>query len=242
MGIHTYYYQIKYSDVDKNNLLSMKSLVSILQETAGMHSAEAGYSVNDREKTHVAWLVLDWKVQVFRYPCSYENLCVHTWPRNFDKLYSYRDFEVYDENNSLIAIASSKWILVDTQTKKIKKITQELIDAYGGTVEKNVFKSPWTEKIKEPTISQLNFEYTIQRRDIDTNGHVNNLHYIDYALETLNENLYNTLFFQNLEIIYKKEIRYGETIHCYYSFENQKHVITIKNKNNDTIHAIVKLF
>lgn len=242
MSIYTYHYQVKYSDVDKNNLLTLKSLVAILQESAAFQSVEAGYSVNDIPKTHAAWIVLDWKVQFFKHPHSYENLSIQTWPRTMDKLYSYRDFEVYDENRTLVAIASSKWILVDTETKKIKKILKEVSDAYGGVTNKAVFELPWEEKIKVPEALTLNFSYTIQRRDIDTNDHVNNLHYIDYALETLDENIYLENQFNNLEVIYKKEIKYKQTIHCYYSFENNKHIITIKNENDTIIHAIVKLY
>lgn len=242
MSIYTYPYSIKYSDVDKNNCLTLKALVSILQESAAFQSIKAGYSVNDIPKTHAAWIVLDWKVKFFKRPHAYENLVIQTWPRTMDKLYSYRDFEVYDDQNTLIAIASSKWILVDTETKKVKKILPEVSEAYGGITDKAVFDRPWEEKIKVPSSLDLKFTYTIQRRDIDTNGHVNNLHYIDFALETLDEKIYTDNSFHNLEVIYKKEIKYKETIHSYYSFENNQHIITIKNENDTIIHAIVKLY
>ena len=73
-----------------------------------------------------------------------------------------------------------------------------------------------------PEDLKLNFNYTIQRRDIDTNSHVNNLHYIDYALETLDEDIFNNNSFDNLEVVYKKEIKLKENIKCYYSFEDNK--------------------
>ena len=41
---------------------------------------------------------------------------------------------------------------------------------------------------------------------------------------------------------YKKEIKYGETINCYYSFEDDKHVITIMSEDNTVLHSIVKLY
>lgn len=242
MGIFTYEYTVKYFDIGSNNKLSLKSLMAILQEAAGLHSDEAGYGLNNIPKTHLTWLLLNWRVKIFSHSHWNEKLTVKTWPRTLEKLFSYRDFEVFDNNHHLVAIASSKWILVDTETKKIKRITPDIADAYGGAVLKSVFDTPFDEKINEPEKLALNFNYSIQRRDIDTNGHVNNLHYIDFALETLDEEICNKKDFDNLEIIYKKEIKYPEKIKCYYSFENNQHIITIKNEDDSIVHAIVKLY
>lgn len=242
MAVFTYNYKIKYSDIGTDNKITLKSLVDTLQEAAIAHSDYAGYGVNDIPNTHLAWLLLNWKIEIKSYPILNDTITVKTWPRIFDKLYSYRDFEVYDENNNLIAIASSKWFAIDTENKKIRKLTPEITKAYGGTTQKEVFKSTFDEKIKVPEELKLNFNYTIQRRDLDTNKHVNNLHYIDYALETLDEDIFNHTTFNNIEIIYKKEIKLKEYINCYYSFEDNKHIVTIKNNDNSFIHAIIKLY
>lgn len=242
MSIFTSNYRIKYSDIGRNNKLTLKALVALLQEVAGAHSEKAGFGLNNISETHRTWLLLNWKVKMFSHPHINEVLTLKTWPRTLDKLYSYRDFEVFDSQNNLVAIASSKWLFVDAETKRIKKITSEVSEAYGGPVDKSVFETPFEEKINVPDNLKLNFNYTIQRRDIDTNGHVNNLHYIDFALETLDEVIYVENEFDNLEIIYKKEIKYLEKINCYYSFENNKHIITIKNEDNSVVHSIVKLY
>ena len=242
MAIFTYNYKIKYSDIGTNSKITLKALVDTLQEAAISHSNQAGYGVNDIPNTHLAWLLLNWKIEIISYPKLNDNITVKTWPRIFDKLYSYRDFEVYDENNNIIAIASSKWFAIDTENKKIRKLTPEITGAYGGITQKEVLNSSFDEKIKEPKELKLNFNYTIQRRDLDTNNHVNNLHYIDYALETLDEDIYNNVAFNNIEIIYKKEIKLKENINCYYSFENNKHIITIKNNDNSIIHSIIILY
>ena len=242
MAIFTYNYKIKYSDVGIDNKLTLKSLVETLQEAAIGHSEQAGYGVNNIENTQIAWLLLDWKVQIISYPHSNQFITVKTWPRVFDKLYSYRDFEVYDEENNLVAIASSKWFAIDTESKKIRKLTPEITNAYGEPVTKSVFDDPFKRKVTVPENLKLHFSYTTQRRDIDTNGHVNNLNYIDYALESLDEEIFNNTTFKNLEIEYKKEIKLKENIKCYYSFEDNKHIITIKSEDDTTIHAIVKLY
>ena len=242
MAIYTYNYKIKYSDIGIDNKITLKALVDTLQEAAIAHSDQAGFGVNNIPNTHLAWLLLNWKVEIKSYPILNDVITVKTWPRIFDKLYSYRDFEIYDKNNNIIGVASSKWFAINTENKKIIKLTPEITESYGGTTQKEVFSCAFNKKIEEPQESKLNFTYKIQRRDLDTNNHVNNLNYIDYALETLDDSIYNNLIFNNLEIVYKKELKLNEIINCFYSFKDNKHIITIKNNDNSIIHAIINLY
>ena len=242
MAIYTYTYKVKYSDIGTGNKITLKAFVDTLQEAAIAHSDKAGFGVNDIPNTNLAWLLLNWRVEIKSYPSLNDTITVKTWPRIFDKLYSYRDFKVYDKNNNIIAIASSKWFAINTESKKIRKLTTDITDAYGGTTLESVFEEPFKEKLRIPKELKLNFTYKVQRRDIDTNNHVNNLNYIDYALETLDENIYSSTTFSNLSIEYKKEIKPNDIICCYYSMENNQHIITIKNEDSTTIHSIIKLY
>lgn len=242
MKKYSEFFTVRYTDVNRLNHLTLKSLVTYFQEVAGRHSQLAGYSVNDIPNTHVTWLLINWKVKMFSHPHVNESLKVSTWARDFEKCYSYRDFEVFDTNGKLIAIASSKWVLVNTNTKKLSNITPEIISAYG-LLNKNVFDANFTflsKLVIENSV--LAFSYNIQRRDIDTNGHVNNLHYIDYAFEALPEEVYNNHEFNNIEILYKKEIKYPNKINCYYYELNGEHIILIKSSDGLTLHSIVKLY
>ncbi len=232
---------LKYSDIGIANKLNLKSLIKYLQDAAGEHSDLAGYGISNIEKTHLAWLVLNWKVKMISHPHYNEEITIKTWARSLEKVYSYRDFEILDSNNNLVAIASSKWLLVDSNTKKIKHITEDIVNSYGLN-NKAVFNVSLDEKPKVPENNSLNFTYKVQRRDIDTNHHVNNLFYIDFALETIPENIYLSNEFNNIEIFYKKEIKYGEIINCYYSFEDNKHIVTIKSEDNSILHSIITLY
>ena len=232
---------LKYSDIGIANKLNLKSLIKYLQDAAGEHSDLAGYGIRNIEKTHLAWLVLNWKVKMISHPHYNEEITIKTWARSLEKVYSYRDFEILDSNNNLVAIASSKWLLVDSDTKKIKHITEDIVNSYGLN-NKAVFNVNLDEKPKVPENNSLNFTYKVQRRDIDTNHHVNNLFYIDFALETIPENIYLSNEFNNIEIFYKKEIKYGEIINCYYSFEDNKHIVTIKSEDNFILHSIITLY
>lgn len=70
---------------------------------------------------------------------------------------------------------------------------------------------------------------------------MHNLNYINLAYETLPENIYISEL-NNIEVMFKKQIKIGETVDCFYSYTNNTNIITIKNKENNTVNAIVKIF
>lgn len=242
MSIYSQNLTINYSDVDSDNELTNKGILRLMQEVAGCHSASLGFGVNDIPKTGLAWLILNWKLKVFYRPKTSTAITINTWVRSENPLFSYRDFEVLDSENSLIAVASSKWILFDVNKKTITKLPLHVKKKYSYE-DISVFKDTWNEKLKEPDNSIFVFDYKVQRRDIDTNKHVNNLYYLDFAIEALPEEIYNTTKFSNVEIMYKHEAKLGNTLSLFYATTlNNEIFITIKDKNTKNIYAIVKLY
>ena len=211
-----------------------------MQEAASMHSESIGYGLTNTSKIDLTWVISNWKLQIFDAPVCGTDIIINTWARSLVRFYSYRDFEVLDSNGKLLAIATSKWILLNTKTKSIARIPDYMVKGYA-PIEKCVFKDSMDEKYKGE-ISDVVYDYTVQRRDLDTNGHVNNICYLDYAIEALPEDVFLSSNFKNLEILYKKEIRYKNSIKCFYAFVNGKHVVTIKNEAQDITHAVVSLY
>lgn len=242
MDIYSYNLKVDFSDVGENNRLSNKGILRIMQEVAGLNSDARGYGLNDTPKTGLAWLILNWKLKVFSRPKWNTNLTIKTWTRSSNPLFSYRDLEIYDDKNNLIAIATSKWILFDVNKKSITKLPQEVQESFN-CIDKSVFSEKIKEKLKEPESSKLILKYKIQRRDIDTNHHVNNLNYLDYAYEALPEDIYTNIDFSNVEILYKHEAKLGDTLSIFYSHTgDNEHIITIKDEERKNLHAIVKLY
>ena len=145
-----------------------------------------GYSVNDIEKTGFTWMLLYWKIQVFKRPKWNTEVVVNTWPRKFNKISTWRDFEMLDKDGNIIAIASSEWVLIDANSGKLAKITEELVNKYG-MVQKAAFSDEPSGKLKEPDNMKMAYKYTATKRDIDTNNHVNNEVYLDLCSDAFPE-------------------------------------------------------
>ena len=97
------------------------------------------------------------------------------------------------------------------------------------------------DKIKVPESYSTEMEYKVCRRDIDLNGHMHNLYYLDLAYEALPQNVYEQRPFDKIRIQYKKEIKFGDVVKCRYTFEDGKHIVFICDRDENLVHAIIIL-
>ena len=96
-------------------------------------------------------------------------------------------------------------------------------------------------RLREPKNYLYEMPYHIRRKEIDLNGHLHNLCYLDIALEALPDDVYHSRDFKDIRITYRKEIKADEKdITCKYTEENGTHIVGIYG-NNGTLRAIVAL-
>ncbi len=234
--------KIGLKDIEKQNYLGNKAILEYLENIAGHHADSLGYGLNTMNETGLTWVLLEWHVNIIKRIQYGQNLTLCTWSRSIERCYGNRDFEIYDENNELCVIASSKWLLIDIKKGSIAKADNEMIKKYDSECDKAVFENEKFDKIDIPKEFKSNFVYKIKRKDIDVIGHMHNIYYLDLAYEALPEEIYEKRLFDNIRITYKKEIKYGEVVNCKYAFINNKHIIVIENEEGNIIHAVIELY
>ena len=117
-------------DIGNNNFIKNRAILEMLENIGAYHSDLAGYGAGDIEKTHVAWILAGWKLNVIKRPKYGQTINIKTWGRDMSRATTYRDFEVFNEQGKLCAIATSKWVLVNTKTGKLTRITEEIANKY----------------------------------------------------------------------------------------------------------------
>lgn len=239
MAIIEHDFNTSIRDINKNTELTNKALFAFFEDIGGYHSDLVGFGLKDIEKTRISWVLLHWKLKVLKRIKYGDNIHIKTWSSGVVRSSCFRDFEVYNKNNELCAIATSKWTVINLD-KGLIRLTDDIIDKYNSE-EHFVFDSFKFDKLKEPTNSTLTFEYTVQRRDIDINNHMHNLYYLDLAYEALPKDIYENTSFDNVEIMYKSGAYLGDNLKCFYSQVDSEHFVTIKNNDETTLHAIIKM-
>lgn len=236
-------YTVGVREVGCNNRLTNYGLLAYLEDVAVSHSDTVGYGVKDIWTKKRAWLLMDWELEVVKRPSFGEKITALTWATEIKKptFHVYRDFEVLDENNNLVATATSKWLLFDTENNKITKVDDSFMVLYKPEGSDESARSK-IDKIKEPEGYSNLIEYKVKRADIDMNQHVHNLNYLNIAYEALPQEVYENQQFDNLHIMYKHQIKPEDTVRCFYQFENGRHFVTIKSQDEKLIHSIIELW
>lgn len=231
-------------DIEKVNstaLVTNKGILALLENVACMHSDKAGYGICEIPLTHLSWVQLNWRVKIFRRLKYGEEITIRTWARESSKVSTLRDFEILDRDGKQACIATTRWTLTNIDTQTITKITDDIIVKYEPD-SKSIMPDFEFKKLHEPAIFSNEYIYSTQRRDIDVNKHMHNLNYLDLAYEALPEDVYFNNEFNNIEIMYKKAIRLGDTSKCLYTFDNDKHTVAIKSLDEKDLHCIVNLW
>lgn len=228
------------SDITYGNKLKNTSLLSFLEDMGGIHSSMVKNGLWDIERTKQSWVLLAWKVKIINRPVYGDTIKIKTWSRKMDKLYAYRDYEIFDKEGNTIGKASSRWILIDIESRKILKLDESLEKLY--TQEDIDILEIDTNfgKLKESESYILENEFKITKNLIDINDHVHNLYYMDIAENVIPDEILQNVELNDFEVMYKKEIKKDEIVKSMYQELDDSYIVTIKSIDNEILHAILK--
>lgn len=206
-------YELHYYDVDKNLKGNMSTIINILSDIGTKQSEELGSGMRELMENNMSWVFYNYHVKIFRDPMYGEKLKVKTEPVGFKKFYALRNYEIKDSHGNVIVTANAIFLLINLEKRRMMRIPQEQYDIYGVKGDmKEEFKIPRLE-----AISDFKYKGTFKVRysDIDSNQHVNNTKYIDWAIETLPEEIVNNYSLDEIKVTFEKECKYGDTVNVY---------------------------
>lgn len=202
-GIHSF-------QIDSNREAAPVSILQIFEDTAVSHAAHAGLGMDHLLAESTGWVLNRWLFQMERYPVLGEEVTVETWPSRFDRFYATREFRIADADGKLLGRASSLWIYLDAVKKRPLRIPADFARIYELDEARETADS--FPDIPAAGADAPAVLFHVRRRDIDTNGHVNNSRYIDWMLEGTPDDLAGEYQLSRLEVVYRKETGYGADI------------------------------
>ena len=110
-----------------------------------------------------------------------------------------RDFEIFDENEKSIAIATSSWLIMDLKSRRPYK-GDDLLNLKLG--KGDGFWEESLAKLSSPLNGKLFFEKEAAYSDLDINNHVNNVKYLEWILDG-----YDFEFIKNNQSVFRSFIK-----------------------------------
>lgn len=216
------------NDVNSNLVCKNVALLRFAETVACLHSDVAGFGVLNVAQNRLAWVLVNWKLQVICRPWYGQTITVRTWARITGKAHTHRDFEFVDQNGNLVAIASSKWALIDLEAG-LQRLDGVIASKYQPE-EKCVFQTTDLKRLLAPDSFDALLHYTVLRRDIDVNQHMHNLYYVDLAYEIMpvSECLAE---FDVVEVYYKAQAKLGNDLTVGLATQSNAHTTAIMEGN-----------
>ena len=230
-------YQPRISDYDRSGKLSYEAILQVLENVASNHSASAGDSVADANKSGIAWVLTEWRVKILRRPENEEALDITTWVRGkAPASIVYRDFILNNKDGVEIIRAEAKFALLDLTTSRLTRINEELFDAYCPE-EQTVFEN--ISRLRAPSEYTAECELALRRSDIDFNGHVHNTKYVDFALQALPQNIFDADSITDIQVVYTKPVKYSDNVRLKYLETEEGHIVSVTV--DGSTYAVIKM-
>ena len=204
-------FRVDSRDVDLFNQCRPSAVLGYLQEAATQAALELGVSGPQiKEKYNCLWMVTRNWVELDA-PLRWDELItVKTWHRGASGASSYRDFDLFHDGKP-IGQGVSVWVMADADEHKLFRMKN--LAEFQGTDGGELCKPVRLRRPAMPGQFDARTRRDLRYSDTDINGHVNNIHYADFACDSLHlERLGRGKFVRAFQIGYVSECQAGETL------------------------------
>ena len=199
------HYEVRTYEIDSRKRMTVPALARLMQEAAMQNVIRLGLSVWDLEPQHISWVLMRKQISVVRMPVLGERILIATYPSGFERLFTYRDYKVFDDSGQLLAASSSTWILMDMHSRRLAPIPAFILEYHN--------QMPPTEdclprpggKLTPFGTATFSKQFEVNWHDLDFNEHLNNTLYIKWMLEPMPIDVLNSCQLLQLDISYRAE-------------------------------------
>ncbi len=204
-------FSVKSYDTDHRGLLKTSAFLNLAQEMANNHAHKLGFGYDNLIESGYLWVLSRVHVKFLRVPRWRESLTIETWHKGSDRLFGYRDYSVEDINGEKIILATTSWLVIDSKTRKVQRISNLLGETFDGNSVRHAIEEP-AQRLVTPYGAPLTTQRVVSYSDTDINIHTNNARYVEWAMDALPQQLAYNLVPKDLKINFNSESLPGESI------------------------------
>lgn len=202
-------FEVQAYEMGPGGRVKLGSLLNYFQQAASEHAEKLGASVLVLISKNLTWVLSRYHIEIFRYPLWKESFQMTTWPSVQRGLFALREFEARDQQKNLLAVATTSWMLLDINTKKPVPLADHLPE-YPRDPRRAIADA--FNPLPRAGRMDLELPFRVQRRDLDWNRHVNNVVYIEWAVETAPLDILENFHPAEIEVDFRAEAFVGETV------------------------------
>ena len=204
-------------ETDASFCLKPASFMDMAQEIAYWAAQELGFGYDDLQKHKTAWVLSRMHIHFGNPPRWRDEVLLKTWHKGQDGLFFLRDFELLDREGRQAVTATSSWLVMDVETRRLVRNPQESGLLQGGSAGAGDAIAEPAPKVVLPKDAEPEEAgiHVVSYSDVDILGHANNARYVVWAMDCIG---YDTLLqyrVGDLYVVFNKETVPGGTVRLY---------------------------
>lgn len=201
-------FALRFGAIDRSDRLTADAAFGFFQEAAISHAERLGVGRAAMAGRGQGWVLSRITVFMERRPRWGETITVRSWPRGGERLFALRDYDIRDASGAPLVRGRSSWLILDLEKRRPLR-PQAVMD--------NLPLNPGLDALPGGGGGLEARDGLIragERRalysDIDYNGHVNNVRYIQWIQDIAAPGMLEQAAQIRLDINYLNEVLPGE--------------------------------
>ena len=180
-------------------------------------------------------------MEMDHYPAYKEKIVIRTWLSKYSTIKGFRENIIYNEQGRIIGRAKGLWVFFDIDRRRPIQIPDAIKDKWLYFNEECI-NHDITEKIEVIDSSDHVKEFKINRFDVDTNLHVNNIRYLQWLIESIPEDIIDNFYLHSIDGRFIAEAQLGDTIMSFTEKDASLNsfIHNIRTKGNNKVCASAK--
>jgi len=207
-AIWTQPYDVNTLVLDHRRQLGLVGLLRILQDAAWIHARHLGHGYEEMLAHGTLWVLTRFKLVMREWPAWGDSLTVRTWVRPPVGPLANRDYQILAGERTL-GEATACWLTLDAESRRPLRLS--LGDNALAVRDEGVLTlapAKLTPRADLPPRATV----PVRIGDLDVNGHVNNVFYAQWLLDSLPLETQDAERLAEYEIAFLGESRLGDTV------------------------------
>ncbi len=207
-------FKVRAYEAGPDQRATIHSICNYLQESAANHAVAMKVAMDTLLKANMTWVLSRLHIRMEKFPYWNQVMTIETWPATKEAHHAVRDFRLM-VGDELVGVATSSWMMIDFVKRRPVPIP-DFMDRYQNREAGRTLHDPFDPLPEIPDRDGLKgLRFRVRMSDLDMNQHVNAVHYLAWALESVPADIWKSAVAHEVEINYRSECHYGDAVLSY---------------------------
>jgi medium-chain acyl-[acyl-carrier-protein] hydrolase len=236
-------FKIQSYQVDVHRRMNIPSFCNFFQEIAYEHAEHLNFGYHYLKSIGKFWVLSRLLMEVYSYPMWGDEIIITTWPRGMEGMLALRDFSILSAQGEKLAGATTSWLVLDEEKHRPQRIDPVEFSKF--LILTDSALNITAPKVAKPEQSTNMETFRVKFSDIDVNQHVNNVRFVQWAIDSIPDHELLTKRVSSCAINFLGEAALGDLLTLWKDeAPNDHYYVTLMNNTKEKelsrIHIALK--